>query len=121
MTREISPECGLAGFLWVPTSALRRARIALCPLLAAVDAQRYCHSGAYVSGYFRLLLSQGPAVSKVVVAVVQLSLVVSPPRLPDRVRLGPRPLKLGHRVSSRGVRRSHKARFAENFWNTSVV
>lgn len=43
------------------------------------------------------------------VAVVRLSLVVSPPRLPDRpdrVRLGPRPLKLGHRVSSRGVGRS---------------
>lgn len=58
------------------------------------------------------LLRQGPAVSKkvVVAVVVQLSLVVSPPRLPDRVRLGPRPLKLGRRVSSRGVRRSHTRR-----------
>lgn len=51
----------------------------------------------------------------VAAVVVQLSLMVSPPRLPDRVRLGPRPLELGRRVSSRGVRRSHKTRFTEDF------
>lgn len=101
------------------TSALGRARIALSWPRAMLNSNT--HSGTYVPGSSRLLLSQDPAVSDVVVAAVQLSLVVSPPRLPDRVRLGPRPLKLGHRVSSRGVRRSHKARFTENFWNTSVV
>lgn len=57
--------------------------------------------------------ARGPAAPERV--VVQLSLMVSPPRLPDRVRLGPRPLELGRRVSSRGVRRSHKTRLTEDF------